>query len=634
MLRSLNIVLATVMAVLLAAVFSNHVRAAPVKRLVSPCAFTDSSETVRHPPAIDMWRMPKNDLGVNELILSAHRDGDRYCYNYQESGVTHRRTPVIHVRPGEEFAIRIVNDIPSGAKGDYVNASSLPLCMPMPIHEGPVEHYAGYLNHIVSERPVEMKPVDTNLHMHGFEGLESEDNIFLSTLSSPMHACEYVYHLLSTQPAGTYFYHPHPHGVSADEVDGGLAGVWIVDPPKPQLPVADDHVLFLSYAVPFKDDQKPLDEDPFDFAAAAYNGAHRANRPVAYDPFDPPDWTFDLPLRVDGVSWWAHRCDGTRTDVRVTVNGSATPARLEVSAGNTQLLHIVSGLGDGSKQISLRDESGRTVPMHIVETDGVPVGGDSAHPLARYISTSHYELPPASRISILVNVPAGQELTLHTDKHCEGYEGARQLSYDLVHIYGIAGGHEPKELVLSQAITATFEQTPAQQLFAYAQAHSSLIHRRALTYTQYIFPTHKRGKVNFAFFITDTTNPNFVEHSYDPHYVPGDLYPTNPDIVVKQGSIEEWYLINTTPDRHSFHIHQMSYVLEKGPAGFPVSLDVTDVPSGTILPIRSSADRIRVHPTITKVLLDFRHVPKGTFPFHCHMLFHEDHGMMGIIRVE
>lgn len=630
MLRLLNVVLATVIAVLSAGVFS---RAAPVTRHASPCALTDSSETVLHPPAIDMWRMPKNDLGVNELILSAHRDGERFCYNYEFGGITRHQTPVIHVRPGEAFAIRLVNDIPSQAEGEFVNASSLPQCMPMPMHEGPVEHYAGYLNHIVTERPLTMKAVDTNLHMHGYEGLESEDNVFLSTLSSPMHACEYVYHLPPTQPAGTYFFHPHPHGASGDEVDGGLSGVWIVDPPKSQLPAADDHVLFLSYAVPLKTDQKPLDERPLVFGAAAYNASHQAGRPVAYDPFNPPDWRFDLPVRANGVSMWSHQCDGTRTDVRLTVNGSATPARLEVTGGNTQLLRIVSGLGDGSKQISLRDATGRTVPMHIVETVGVPVDGDSTHPLARYISTNRYELPPAGRISILVNVPAGQELTLHTDKHCEGYEGARQLSYDLVHIYAVAGRHEPKETVLSQPMAAS-DETPAQQLLAFARAHPSLVHRRALTYTQYIFPARKRGNVDFAFFITDTSNPNFVEHSYDPHYAPGDAYPTNPDIVVKQGSIEEWYLINATPDRHSFHIHQMSYVLENGPAGFPVSLDVTDVPSGTILPIRGSADRVRVHPTITKVLLDFRKVPKGTFPFHCHMLFHEDHGMMGIIRVE
>ncbi len=629
-----NVIPASVIVVLLAGVFSNNVIVAPATSHASPCAPIDSSGTVLHAPALEMWRMPKNDLGVNELILSAHRDGKRFCYNYQSGGVTHHQTPDIHVRPGEAFAIRLVNDIPSQAKGEYVNASSLPACMPMPVHEGPVKHYAGYLNHIVTERPFEMKPVDTNLHLHGYEGPESEDNVFLSTLSTPMHACEYVYNLPLTQPSGTYFYHPHPHGASADEVGGGLSGVWIVDPPKSQLPTDDDHVLFLSYAIPFKADEKPLHAKALALGAAAYNATHGAGGHVAYDPFDPPDWTFDLPVRANGVSYWSGRCDGTRTDVRITVNGSATPARLEVSAGNTQLLRIVSGLGDGSKQISLRDEAGRIVPMRIVETGGIPVGGDSTHPLARYISTSAYELPPASRISLLLNVPAGQELILHTDKHCEGYEGARQLSYDLVHIYGVAGRQEPKEIVRSLAMTPAPDQTPAQRLLAYARAHPSLIHRRALTYTQYIFSAHKRGDVNFAFFITDTTNANFIEHSYDPHYAAGGTYPTNPDIVVKQGTVEEWYLINTTPDRHSFHIHQMSYVLEHGPAGFPVSLDVTDVPSGTILPIRGSADHIRVHPTITKVLLDFRNVPKGTFLYHCHMLFHEDHGMMGIIRVE
>lgn len=29
-----------------------------------------------------------------------------------------------------------------------------------------------------------------------------------------------------------------------------------------------------------------------------------------------------------------------------------------------------------------------------------------------------------------------------------------------------------------------------------------------------------------------------------------------------------------------------------------------------------------------------RRASKGTFVFHCHMLFHEDHGMMRTIRVE
>jgi len=52
------------------------------------------------------------------------------------------------------------------------------------------------------------------------------------------------------------------------------------------------------------------------------------------------------------------------------------------------------------------------------------------------------------------------------------------------------------------------------------------------------------------------------------------------------------------------------------------------------LPNKVDSNYPLVKPSLTKVLLDFRHVPRGTFVFHCHMLFHEDHGMMAIVRVE
>ena len=56
-------------------------------------------------------------------------------------------------------------------------------------------------------------PVDTNVHLHGFEGPPVDENIFLSTLSTPMHACEFHVTIPATQPPGTYLYHPHAHGL-------------------------------------------------------------------------------------------------------------------------------------------------------------------------------------------------------------------------------------------------------------------------------------------------------------------------------------------------------------------------------------------------------------------------------------
>jgi FtsP/CotA-like multicopper oxidase with cupredoxin domain len=52
-----------------------------------------------------------------------------------------------------------------------------------------------------------------------------------------------------------------------------------------------------------------------------------------------------------------------------------------------------------------------------------------------------------------------------------------------------------------------------------------------------------------------------------------------------------------------------------------------------VLPNKADPDYPLIKPGLTKVLLDFRNVPRGTFVFHCHMLFHEDHGMMRVIKV-
>ena len=93
-------------------------------------------------------------------------------------------------------------------------------------------------------------------------------------------------------------------------------------------------------------------------------------------------------------------------------------------------------------------------------------------------------------------------------------------------------------------------------------------------------------------------------------YRSGATVPSQPDIVVKHGTIEQWYLINATMEIHAFHIHQMKFVEEHSPAGVPASVDVTFVPMGTMLPNRDDPDYPLVKPSITKVLLDLRNVPR------------------------
>jgi len=90
-----------------------------------------------------------------------------------------------------------------------------------------------------------------------------------------------------------------------------------------------------------------------------------------------------------------------------------------------------------------------------------------------------------------------------------------------------------------------------------------------------------------------------------------------PVLRVRVGSIVHWRVVNPSHEIHPFHIHQvhfLTYAVNGVPVQDPVWLDTMDVPrdGGTI-----------------DVLLDARQaVIRGLAVFHCHMIRHEDKGMM------
>jgi FtsP/CotA-like multicopper oxidase with cupredoxin domain len=92
------------------------------------------------------------------------------------------------------------------------------------------------------------------------------------------------------------------------------------------------------------------------------------------------------------------------------------------------------------------------------------------------------------------------------------------------------------------------------------------------------------------------------------------------------GAVEDWTVENRTQESHEFHIHQIHFV-KVAENGNPVSdgqyLDTINLPywSGT-----------GPYPSLT-LRMDFRGVTPGDFVYHCHILAHEDAGMMAMIRV-
>jgi FtsP/CotA-like multicopper oxidase with cupredoxin domain len=109
-----------------------------------------------------------------------------------------------------------------------------------------------------------------------------------------------------------------------------------------------------------------------------------------------------------------------------------------------------------------------------------------------------------------------------------------------------------------------------------------------------------------------------------------------PAVITTQGSVEDWYIENRAQENHEFHFHQLHFMV-LSQDNFQVNgsqpvgaiqgqlMDMIEVPFW---------DGNPAHPyPRVRVRMDFRGPDIGDFVYHCHILNHEDQGMMAIIRV-
>jgi bilirubin oxidase len=92
------------------------------------------------------------------------------------------------------------------------------------------------------------------------------------------------------------------------------------------------------------------------------------------------------------------------------------------------------------------------------------------------------------------------------------------------------------------------------------------------------------------------------------------------DISARLGTTEIWEIENIVGMDHPFHLHGFHFQV----------LDRNGVPT----PYRSWKDTINVprHETV-RIIVHFDDYP-GKWMFHCHILTHEDQGMMGILELK
>ena len=365
----------------------------------------------------------------------------------------------------------------------------------------------------------------TNLHTHGLHvsPAGNSDNVFVHLMPGETFSYEYAIPQDGTSGLyipGLYWYHPHMHGYSSDQVSGGMAGALIVEGALDALPGIRDvpERLLVLQATQFDDDGVMISFPKMDVIA-------------------------------------------------IFVNGQSHPA-IEIAPGETQRWRIINASAFTFFNLALDGHQ-----LHQIASD--------ANPLREVLSRDQILMAPGERVEVLIQ--GGPE----------GVYALQSLPWG-VDLEFQAQPAIPIASVISSGPVDLPEPLPTTLIEFEDLREMTIDKRRELIFSEEMKP---------------------FEVLIDGHTFGEDRI----DQTVKLGATEEWLLRNTSPDWHPFHIHVNDFqVVEIN--GEPVDAysweDTTPIPAFGEIVIRSR-------------FLDF----PGKFVYHCHLLDHEDQGMMGVVEV-
>ncbi|MFL5402810.1 MAG: multicopper oxidase family protein [Gemmatimonadales bacterium] len=362
----------------------------------------------------------------------------------------------------------------------------------------------------------------TNLHTHGLHVSPSgsSDNVFRTVL--PGQAEDFEFRIPRNHPSGLFWYHPHSHHFSNEQVRNGMSGALIVEgllDSVPALRGIRERVLLLK----------------------------------------------DIQLENGKV---ANRGIGDHT-IR-TVNGLVNPT-LVLHPGETELWQIGNVGANLYYRLRLDDHQ-----LYQVARDG--------NRLARIVPAEEILLEPGGRIEVLVQPGKRGAYTLRTLAMDTGPGGNQYPGADLATMQ-VEGAPVPQRIL-------------PDALLPVPDLRSQVTGSRTIVFSE--------GEVG----------------GQDIFYVNGKTFdPSRVDTRVRLGAVEEWTIKNESDELHDFHIHQGGFQLVEV-NGVPQPLD--GYYDTVNLPVRGQI----------KVIIPFTDpTDVGKFVYHCHLLSHEDKGMMATIEV-
>ena len=417
-----------------------------------------------------------------------------------------------------------------------------------------------------------MESTSVNMHFHGTNvpPICHSDEV-LHTVVNGGESYHYHVKFPTDEPPGLYWYHPHIHGIAEGAVLGGASGAIVIDGIESVQPAVGG----LPARVLIIRDQNV------------------AGNPTPGGKI--PSW--DVSLNYVPNAW-----------------PKPVPGVIVTVADHKEFWRVLNASADTIADVALKyDRVDQTI--NIVALDGVATGShDGTHHHGKLVPATHVLIPPAGRAEFIVTTPPANtaEAVFETRKVDTGPLGDNDTTRSLAFIQTKDAG---------SAMSAATMPMPFESAPMGGERFAGLLNA----------PVTAHRRLHFSEVLSDPNNPLSPTNFYIT--VAGQkrqlFNPNNPPaITTKQGAVEEWTIENRSGEAHEFHIHQIHFLLTKR-NGEPVPMDQRQFLDTVQVPYYSGTGPF---PSVT-VMMDFRGPVVGDFVYHCHILGHEDNGMMAIIRV-
>jgi FtsP/CotA-like multicopper oxidase with cupredoxin domain len=536
-----------------------------------PCARPAPGSAVIEPQDL------RSHDGVLKVELTARNarqsDGStRYCYVDADGN----ESPTLRANPGDLVILSLKNDLtnfdsaaPSASAHQHMRSESS-LC-------------SGGL----------MTRESANLHFHGLTIPPAchQDDVLKTAIQPGDPPFEYRFRIPENEPPGLYWYHPHIHGFTKEQVLGGASGAIIVE----GIERADSAVAGLPERVFIIRDQDLLNP---------------AAPPAKSEPAAPK-----ISLDHDGDS--ANNGLGYGRPAKdLSINfvpapyPDYQPAVIEMKPEERQLWRVVNASGITYLDLELLF-GGTAQQLGVVALDGVPLNrGGLATDFVEW--QTHLAVPPGGRVEFIVKGPvAGTPALLVPRTVDTGLSGENDPNRSLATIRVARNATEPVSIL--SASPKPLPPSPLPWL-----GNVAPVRIRRLFFSEKLLDPRNPTSAVLFYVTVDGKKP-----------APFDPQSGVPNIIAKQGTVEDWIIENRSSELHDFHIHQLHFLVidhDGKPANDSFLRDTVNVPYYNGRGMEYPSVRLR---------MDFRDPNTvGDFPYHCHLLEHEDGGMMGVIRVE